>query len=700
MRVIRLGAFLAGLGLGAISASAERVCQQIPGPVKGGQLGCSVNLHGGSMALGANLDGAGAITPCEQGADGTWTCGTELTPGDGRKGDEFGRSAAIDGDWLAVGAPFASGSGVVYLFHRNGEGSAWVQTSKITASDARLGDQFGLTLALSGDTLIVGAPNQVGNAGSLSGAVYVFHRDGNVWTQEQKLAASDAAPFDNFGFSLAIDGTRIVVGAPFHDDAGRSSGEAYVFEWTGTTWSQTAKLTAGDAAAGDEFGSAVAASGDRLVVAARADDVAGKVDAGSAWVFERGDTGWPPAAHLLGAAAGDRFGAGVSISGDRLLIGALLHDGSGAESGAAYLYQRMQAATPHWQPDGAPLLGHAAGDRFGQAVSIDGKNLVVGAYLGDAPPPPPGGAVLVDAGTALACVERVPPPPRADIHLQKTDFLSAVSPNETIAYRITVSNAGTLGAPAVRVTDAFSAKLEGVSWCVSRDGSVCTLAHPGNIDLTIPLGIGESASFTAQATVKPDAIGTLRNRAYARTPEQTVWADDVPDAIGPIGCDQADLEIVKAGPATARPGERITYTLTVTNHGPCTATQIQIVDLAGGGLLPVPPPASSGCALGLGTKVVCDLPDLDAGESRSFQLQDDVQETSAAATGNVATVAANETDPHPANNLSQVTTAIAPAPPPGIPTLSATALAFLVLLLALIALRSIGRLRRRASPGR
>jgi hypothetical protein len=231
MKAIFLAVLLAGLGVLPARPESEYVCKPLLAPSVG-QLGCSVNLHGGSLVVGANLDGGGSITPCHP-SGVSWSCDPKIRASDGRTGDEFGRSAWIDGHWLAVGAPFADspragGAGVVYLFRRETEASPWTETQKIFASDGARGDQLGLTVALSGDTLIVGAPNAVGNAGSLAGTVYVFHLDNGTWTQKQTLAAGDARPFDNFGFSLAIDGNIVVIGAPFHDGAGGNSGAAYV----------------------------------------------------------------------------------------------------------------------------------------------------------------------------------------------------------------------------------------------------------------------------------------------------------------------------------------------------------------------------------------------------------------------------------------------------------------------------------------
>ena len=633
---------------------AAPICQTVLGSNPKGQLGCSVQLHNGLAALGANLDGAGSLSLYRKAGNGTWTLEQRITASDGRPGDELGRSSGIDGDWLAVGAPFArsgraDGSGAVYVYHRvNG---SWGGEQKLAASDAAQGDQFGITLALAGDTLGVGAPNATGNAGSLSGVVYVFRRNGETWAEAQKLAAGGAAPFDNFGFSLALDGSTLAVGAPFHD-RGSSRGNAgtvYVFESDGTTWSQRSELTAADGAADDQFGSAVALSGGVLVVGARGDDVNGLRDAGSAYVYERRG-GWSPADHLPGQAAGDYFGVSASLSGDRLLIGALLHNGSGPESGAAYLYtrQRTPDGTFRWQADGPPLLGDTEEDRFGQAVAIDGNDFAVGAYLG-------GGDY---AGSARLCSLSGNPPP--GIQIQKDDGQTEVTVDQTLTYVITVTNAGSQDAPAVQVTDTVSPKLRDVSWCIPGGQPAC---GSGNILSTVPLAAGAHITFNASGTVKHNASGTITNTACAQAPGgPQVCADDPPDRIlpGPQPCTEADLKLVESvsPPGAASPGQRLTYTLTATNQGPCTATGVQIQAPVSPGLQPVTAAPFKGCSIAK-DQILCHLPDLPVGKSSSVDLQFDVLCTCTAAIVSRATVSANETDPNPEDNASpEVSTAL------------------------------------------
>ena len=212
----------------------------------------------------------------------------------------------------------------------------WSEQQKLTASDAAWNDDFGTSVALSGDTAVVGAPFD-DDAGSASGSAYVFVRSGTRWSQQQKLTASDAAPNDDFGLAVALSGDTAVVGAIGDDDAGRDSGAAYVFVRSGTRWSQQQKLTASDAASNDLFGISVAVSGDTAVVGAYADDDAGG-DSGAAYVFVRSGTRWSEQQKLTAsdAAAGIRFGNSVAVSGDTAVVGAYADD-------SAYVFVRPSA---------------------------------------------------------------------------------------------------------------------------------------------------------------------------------------------------------------------------------------------------------------------------------------------------------------------------------------------------------------------
>ena len=188
----------------------------------------------------------------------------------------------------------------------------FTQQQKLEASDAAELDRFGFSVAISGETVVVGAPSDDTEAVEDQGSAYVFVRSGGVWSLQQKLLASDAAAFDFFGESVAISGETVVVGAPLDDGAaGNDQGSAYVFVRGAGVWSQQQKLLASDAAQSDNFGNSVAISGETIVVGARLDVGAAGNAQGSAYVFVRSSTGvWSQQQKLLAsdAAAFDRFG--------------------------------------------------------------------------------------------------------------------------------------------------------------------------------------------------------------------------------------------------------------------------------------------------------------------------------------------------------------------------------------------------------
>jgi uncharacterized repeat protein (TIGR01451 family) len=201
--------------------------------------------------------------------------------------------------------------------------------------------------------------------------------------------------------------------------------------------------------------------------------------------------------------------------------------------------------------------------------------------------------------------------------------------------------------------DTFSPKLRDTSWCVSGGQPDCAHRQTGNIDKTISLPPQGSVTFTATATVRLNARGTIMNRACAQAPGgDPACGDDPPDQIQIPTC-TADLEITKTAPVSAKPGDTITYLLTVTNHGPCAATGIRLEDPIPAGLqVPLGPRlAAVDCSLAAG-KIVCDLPDLASGGSTTVSLGLTLLETCAPSIVNKATVSANETDPNPGNNTS------------------------------------------------
>jgi prepilin-type N-terminal cleavage/methylation domain-containing protein len=348
--------------------------------------GRAVAVDGDTLVVGAPQDDdkytdSGSVYVFTR-TGATWTQQAKLTAPDSAAGDHFGTAVAIDGDTLVVGAygddDKGTNSGSVYVFTRTG--GTWTQQAKLTAADGAATDRFGYAVAIDGDTVVVGAPYD-DDKGADSGSAYVFTRTGGTWTQQAKLTAAGGAAGDWFGWAVAVDGDTVVVGAP--DDAkGAKSGSAYVFVRAGATWTQQAKLLAADGAAGDRFGWAVAVDAGTIVVGAlRADDEVR--DSGSAYVFVRTGGTWTQQAKLTAAdgAAYDRFGYAVAVDGDTVVVGAYGDDDKGTDSGSAYVFTRTGAT---WTQQGKLTAPDgAAGDWFGEAVAVDADTIVVGAYWDD-----------------------------------------------------------------------------------------------------------------------------------------------------------------------------------------------------------------------------------------------------------------------------------------------------------------------------
>jgi hypothetical protein len=245
-----------------------------------------------------------------------------LEPKNSDPADDFGDSVAVDGDWIAVGAP-AYGSvlaGRVEIFHR--ADGTWTQHSIVTPSDGGVGG-FGTAVVLQGDTLLVGA-NIAAGAVDESGAAYVFRLVGDRWLEEGKLVAPDGQSGDQFGMEVALDGDLAVVGAYGHDALGSNAGAAYVYARVDSAWGYVQKLVAPDGEAGDWFGVAVAAGGGVIAVGASRDDVEGLPQRGSVNIFEQAPDGWTHAESLVAPDLSARsFGIALQLRSGTLVAGVL-----------------------------------------------------------------------------------------------------------------------------------------------------------------------------------------------------------------------------------------------------------------------------------------------------------------------------------------------------------------------------------------
>ncbi|CAL6298248.1 unnamed protein product [Bathycoccus prasinos] len=323
------------------------------------KFGSSIAFDGSTALIGAHWDddngydsGSVYVFTRTGTDDSTWTETKKLTASDGASNDEFGSSIAFDGNTALIGAYVdddnGSNSGSVYVFTRTGtDDSTWTETKKLTASDGGENEFFGNSITFDGNTALIGARGDDDN-GSYSGSVYVFTRTGtddSTWTETKKLTASDSAPNDKFGVSIAFAGNTALVSAPGDDDNGNDSGSVYVFSRTGTddsTWTETKKLTASDGREYDNFGEPIAFAGNTALIGALGDDDNG-YSSGSVYVFTRtgtDDSTWTETKKLTASdgASNDEFGSSIAFAGNTALIGAYFDDDNGSNSGSVYVF--------------------------------------------------------------------------------------------------------------------------------------------------------------------------------------------------------------------------------------------------------------------------------------------------------------------------------------------------------------------------
>nr|WP_246843823.1 FG-GAP repeat protein [Leptospira biflexa] len=387
-----------------------------------------------------------------------WESQAYLKASNADPSDLFGSAVAISGDTIVVGAigeasnetTITNGesassnndlglAGAVYVFQRTG--STWSQQAYIKAPNADASDQFGVSVAIDGDTIVVGAnledsnqttvtngPTVSGdNLGTNVGAVYVFKRTGSNWAQEAYLKPSNAEASDQFGFPVAISGDTIVVGAYLEasnqttitngptasgDNSAAQSGAIYVFQRSGSTWSQQAYIKPSNVETQDFFGKGLAISGDTIVAGANLEDsnqititnggIAssnnGALNAGAAYVFQRSGSTWVEQAYLKApnAEAGDQFGEDVAISKDTIVVSAFAEasnqititngqtassDNSSTNAGAAYVFKRTGST---WAQEAYLKAPNAKADEyFGVSLAIEGDTIAVGTIFED-----------------------------------------------------------------------------------------------------------------------------------------------------------------------------------------------------------------------------------------------------------------------------------------------------------------------------
>jgi YVTN family beta-propeller protein len=314
-------------------------------------------------------------------ADGQWSETAKLTANDGVAFDDFAWSVALSGDTAFICTPYTLNSkGAAYVFGRTG--STWSQLQKLSASDGADGDSFGWSVALDGDSAVVGAPNATVGGIFLQGAAYVFTLTNGTWIEAQKLAASDGAAFDQFGTSVGLSGDAALIGAP----SASGTGAAYVFDGTGVNWIQVQKLTGSDSTSGDQFGYKVALHGTAALIGAPFADVDPNTEQGAGYVFNQDPGNWTEIQKLITSdgVSYDNAGFAVAASGTAAALGVPnANIGGHAYQGAAYFYQQAPAPTPTPTPTSTPcaVLAYISNADSNTVSVIDTSNNTVVATI-------------------------------------------------------------------------------------------------------------------------------------------------------------------------------------------------------------------------------------------------------------------------------------------------------------------------------
>jgi FG-GAP repeat len=401
-------------------------------------------------------------------------------------------------------------------------------SAQLTSSSARnsdggpdieqiTGDIFSYTLAVSGDTLVVGAPYDDTPDGANAGSVYVFVRSLGQWSLQATLTSPDPSPDDIFGRSVDIDGDTLVVGDPLDDrPEGADAGSAYVFVRNGTTWLLQATLSHPTPAAMDVFGRWTAISGDTIVVAAPFDDTSAGTDAGSVFVFVRSGTEWSLQQTLNSPEArlNNRFGKAIDIDGDTLIVGEPHHPGPHGEryAGAAYVFVRsgttwsLQATLAHPSP--------YKQDLFGRWVSVDGDTALITAPNDNTPQG-------VNSGSAFVFVRS-----GSTWTLQASLLPSGDATQDRFGLRAIVQgDIAAIGAPY----DATDAGAEaGTAYVFARSGTTWSLQSmmasptPAAYD-HFGRGFGLEYPLLVVAEPNDDAEGPNGGAAHTFTPVGSDW---------------------------------------------------------------------------------------------------------------------------------------------------------------------------------
>jgi hypothetical protein len=350
------------------------------------EFGYAVAVHGDVAMVGAQQakigdnDAQGAVYVYARGGDGTWTRTQKLVSSDGQAFDTFGHSIVFEGDTAVIGAygavvndNFSQGAAYVFTL----QDGTWTQTQKLTSDDGQMFDNFGFSLALHGSTLLIGADGATVGDNGFQGAAYVFNEADGTWTQGQKITASDGGPGEIFAYSIVYDGATAMIGAY---GALQYQGAVYVYNEAGGTFTEGQKLLADDGAPNSYFGYATALSGSTFLVGAWGASPGGNDMQGEAYVFTESGGTWTQTQTLTADDGAldtqPKFGHAVALEGTRALIGA---DGVDSATGAVYAFDGTGGTFTQTQKFYAADAQPA--NQFGNPVTLDGDTALVGSFL-------------------------------------------------------------------------------------------------------------------------------------------------------------------------------------------------------------------------------------------------------------------------------------------------------------------------------
>jgi hypothetical protein len=557
-----------------------------------------------NVSGGATLTGAGSAYILRKDGN-TWVQHQKIVASDRAANDFFGYSVAIHGNYIIVGAyqedenELGSGTmgntGSVYIFHNNS--GTWSQVQKICAADRSTDDFFGCSLAINGDWIIVGAyqedENEIGGAPiSSAGSAYIFKNNAGIWSQQQKIVASDRSAADFFGYSVAICDNYAIVGAYSEDEdalglnTALGAGSAYIFKNNAGSWNQIKKIVHSDREASDYFGFSVDITDEYAVIGAYGE----QSESGAVYVFKNNLDSWAQSAKLIASdrANSDRFGYSVATHNDQIVVGASLedHDALGenplTNPGSAYVFKNISDVWTQVQKIVASDRGGS--DNYGVSVSIFDNQIICGAHNEDHDAN--GGVFLSNSGSVYFYRNS----PEINLKQNVTDiasggiynFGSVLFGNSSSAISFTIENTGggdlnLTGTPKIDKSTgdvaAFTINQASVSSPVAPAGSTSftvTYTPPAGGAHTTNLVIANDDSDENPYTIVLQGTGTLQNQTISNfnaIPTKTYG--DVAFTVSATASSGLNVVFTSSNPSVATCTGTNGTTITIVGAGDC-----------------------------------------------------------------------------------------------------------------------------------